>query len=320
MGEPLRRKLRAGLLRSAAAMPPALLRPGLTVAGAIARRGSLGRRADENLARAFPERNAAERAHLRNAVFRHGVRQASEWLSLAREDASWVESRVALDASIARLFAAVEEGKGVIVVTAHLGNWELLATRLAHLGYRGAVVGRAHPRDPSAEFLPRMRTRHGVETIFQDDPPRRMLEVLKRGEVLGLLCDLEVKRLDGEFIPFFGHPALTMAGPAALARAAKVPLLPVSCVAEDSRSYRLKVEEPLALDPALDRDAARTDLLTRMNAVFEGWIREHPEQWAWHQHRWRATPETFEAMPLEERRRREIERLGYDPRIENPPE
>jgi KDO2-lipid IV(A) lauroyltransferase len=108
---------------------------------------------------------------------------------------------------------------------------------------------------------------------------------------LGLVTDLEVRRLHGEFVPFLGLPALTLSAPAALARAAGVPLLPAVCVF-DARAgrWRLSFEAPLELDRELERGAARTELLARQNAVFGGWIRAHPEQWAWHQPRWRTRP------------------------------
>ena len=131
-----------------------------------------------------------------------------------------------------------------------------------------------------------------------------------------MLCDLEVRRLDGEFVPFFDRPALTVAAPAALARAAHLPVTPVRCVARGEGVYRLSVEEPLHLDRSLGRMEARLDLLNRLNACFETWIREDPAQWAWHQHRWRTQPGERDVMPLEERRRRDIAVLGYDPRAE----
>lgn len=249
--------------------------------------------------------SASERKDLVRRTFRHGQRQLQEVTRLARADRAWVEARVQLDDSVARLDEVLAAGRGAIVVTAHLGNWELLAARLSHRGHGGAVVGRQHPRDPAAAWLPKVRAAHGVETLAQDAPPRKALEVLRRGEVLGLLCDLEVRRLDGEFVPFFGHPALTIAAPAALARAAGAPLLPVRCIVDSPSGYRLIVDEPLHLDPTLDKQAARVDLLSRMNQRFEAWIREHPEQWAWHQHRWRTAPGEREVVPLAERKRRE---------------
>ncbi len=319
MAEPLRRQLRAQALRALTAaspwLPGPLLEGALGTAAHLAARSRLGDRARANLELALGEELDEEaRKSLLKETFRHGRRQCLEWLQLARRNADWVEDMVKLDPSIERLDRAVATGKGVIVATAHLGNWELLAARLSSRGYGGAVIGRQNPRDSTSAWLPGVRRRHGLETLAQDAPPRRALEVLRRGEVLGLVCDLEVRRLDGDFVPFFGHPALTIAAPAALARAAHLPIIPVRCVATGPRSYRLSVEEPLHLDQSLNRMEARLDLLTRLHACFESWIREDPNQWAWHQHRWRTKPGERKAMPLEERRRRKSPALGYDPR------
>jgi KDO2-lipid IV(A) lauroyltransferase len=112
-----------------------------------------------------------------------------------------------------------------------------------------------------------------------------------------------VRRLDGEFLPFLGRDALTMTAPAALARATQRPLLPARCVFDRARGrYVLSFEPALEPDPALDRRARTRDLTLRLNAVFERWIRAHPEQWAWHQPRWRTRPD--EAMMEAPARRR----------------
>jgi KDO2-lipid IV(A) lauroyltransferase len=176
-----------------------------------------------------------------------------------------------------------------LIATAHLGNWELLAAALRRRGLDGAVVGRHRRKDSSSTWLVEMRRGLGIATLAQDEPARRVLEILRRGATLGILCDLEVRRLDGRFVPFFGRPALTMTAPAALARAARASIVPVRCVARGPR-YLMSAEAPLALRPELDRDRAQQLLLGQLNAVFERWIREDPEQWAWHQPRWRTSP------------------------------
>jgi len=273
----------------------------------------MGERARRNLEFAYGEELDEEaRERILRGVFRHSARLFREWgrLSGARGPADprsrWLDEEVRLDPSIEHLDAALAGGRGALVVTAHIGNWELLAARLGRRGQRGAVVGLRRPRDPASDWLIEMRRAHGVETIPQDAPPRRMLEVLRRGEVLGILSDLEVRRLDGEFLPFFGRPALTMTAPAALVRAARAPLLPLRCVASPRGGYTLFADEPLELDPSLEPRAARRDLLQRQNRLFERWIRADPEQWAWHQHRWRTAPGEYEILPLAERRRRDL--------------
>jgi KDO2-lipid IV(A) lauroyltransferase len=199
---------------------------------------------------------------------------------------------VELEASGARL--AARGRRGLLISPAHIGNWALLAAALRRRGLDGAVVGRRRRDDPSSDWLIEMRRAYGVTTIAQDERPRQLVELLRSGKTLGILCDLAVKQLDGEELPFFGLPAMTMTAPAALARAAHLPLVPVRCVARGER-YVLSAEEPLHLDRDLarrDRGAATRELLTRMNAVFERWIRETPEQWAWHQRRWGGSTST----------------------------
>ncbi|MCA8979516.1 MAG: lysophospholipid acyltransferase family protein, partial [Planctomycetes bacterium] len=241
---------------------------------------------------------------------RHHARELAEhWLRLARSrppeagtGGDWIEDLVEEDDSVERIDEVLAAGRGAIIVTAHLGDWELLCARLRRRGYAGAVIGLKKRRDPVADWLIDMRRAYGVTTLAQDSSPREVLRVLQAGGTVGLLCDLEVRRLAGEFVPFFGRPALTMTAPAALARAHRLPLIPVRCVKpRGSAIYRLSVDEPLELDASMDKKAATVDLMARVNERFEAWIRETPEQWAWHQARWRTRPGELEATPLHAR-------------------
>ncbi len=283
-----RAKLLNGLTKLSGRLPRGVLDATLRAGSSLARFSKYERAALENLERTLgAETTAQERVRMARGVRRHSARLFREWMRLARGGTEWVDEIVELDASVARLDELAREGRGLLICTGHLGNWELLAASLRRRGLNGAVVGRHRRDDPSSDWLIEMRRRYGVETLAQDDPPRRLLEVLRGGGTLGVLTDLAVKHLDGHMLPFFGVPALTMTAPAALARAARLPLVPVRCVAHGER-YRMSVEEPLELSREGDRRAAARDLLTRMNRVFERWIRETPEQWAWHQPRWRA--------------------------------
>ena len=100
-----------------------------------------------------------------------------------------------------------------------------------------------------------------------------------------------------------------MTSPAALARTRKIPLVPARCIAVGPREYRLTFEEPLQLDESLERGDATLDLTRRLFATYERWIRETPEQWAWHQPRWRTQPGSFTPIPVAERNRRAREVL-----------
>ena len=320
--QPLRRRLRAvgleALTRTAAQLPAALLRPALGAISSGARHGKLAARARTNLEIAFGATHTPDqREAILRACFAHGARQASEWLRLARgadpasEQGEWIENAVRLEGNIGQL---LDETRGAIVVTAHIGNWELLAAGLRRRGVRGAVIGRVNRRDGLGGWLPRMRAGYGVPTQPQDSTPRELLRVLAGGGTLGLLCDLEVRRLDGEFLPFFGRDALTMTAPAALARAAKLPLIPVRCVLPPGAGvhspYRLIIEDPIAPPPRRGGQDQVRAVLTQLLGVYERWIKESPEQWAWHQHRWRTRPGDYDAVPMVERRRIDIAKLN----------
>ncbi len=300
--EKLRRRVRARALdaitHAAGFVPHTAFRGALAAVSPLAAWTRFERTTRANLDRALSDTTSArERARIARDVRLHSARIFSEWVRLARgappgsPRGRWIEDQVEVDPSVAILQRELARGRGALVVTAHIGNWELLAARLRRAGHQGAVVGFRRPNDSSARWLVDMRRAYGVETIAQDESPRAILRTLSAGGVVGLLCDLEVRRLDGEFVPFFGRPALTMTAPAALARAARIPLVPARCVL-DARTgrYRLVFDAPLALDEELDRRGRITDLLSRLNRGFERWIRADPAQWAWHQPRWRTQP------------------------------
>ena len=289
--EPLRRRVRAqalrGLTAAARVLPEALVGATLGGASRAMRFTRYQRLVLANLELALGDTTTpAERERIARGVWRHSARLLAEWIRLSHGNvAPWLEQHVEYDDSIAILDPFLESGRGLLAPTGHIGNWEVLTAAIKQRGYEGYVVGRHRARDSSSDWLIEMRRAYGVESIAQDASPRRALETLRRGHALGIVADLEVRRLASEFIPFFGRPALTMTAPAALARAARLPLVPMRCTLRGGR-YLIQVEEPLYLDSGLKRGAAATDLLRRLNLVYERWIRETPEQWAWHQRRW----------------------------------
>ncbi len=311
----MRRAMRAWIFARIAGflgmLPPKLAGALMGPPAYLASLGSIGKLATKNLELAFQPTWSPEAIRkCQRAVFQNAAHVASEaaFLSQAKQGRrrEWMAQNVHVDDSIKHLHTALKQGRGAILATAHLGNWELVAAALANHGVQGAVVGKFKKRDPSASWVVRMRERNGVRTLAQDSNPKELLRVLKDGQVLGLVCDLEVKRLDGEFLPFFGEQALTMSAPAALARASKASIVPVRCIRTPDcpERYTILFEAPLCWDSSLAKPEARTHLLSELNGTFERWIRETPEQWAWYQPRWRARPETHRPVPITERKRR----------------
>ena len=301
-----RRERRAGRLAELPRLFHPALRPlthgALAMATAAARWSPLERRLARHLAIAFPDLDAAALAARTRAARRHLARQVRELGRFGRgaeREAAWLDDLVTVDDSVAHLEELVAAGRGAIVITPHLGNWELLAATLRRHGFDGAVVGRRRARDPGGTWLEELRSRWGVTTLAQDVSPRELLRRLKGGEVIGLLPDVEVPRLAGLRTDFLGRDALVMTAPAALARAARLPLLPARCVAEGA-GYRLSFGEPLVAPSGSDSGDPRDPrpLTEAWVRLFEAWIRETPEQWIWYHDRWRTPPGPADGVPL----------------------
>ncbi|HIG86498.1 MAG TPA: hypothetical protein EYQ25_05605 [Planctomycetes bacterium] len=296
------RALRRGLLKSflipARVLPHGLMRGSIQHSLRLAKGTSAARRVHSNLklAAGSLDLDQAQLRALPAAIRAHTARQIADGVRLSRQDAGeWVDEIVQEGPGFERLSETLAATPGTIILGGHMGNWEILAIYLVRRGVRGVVVGRARG---DQDWLAKMRAQHGVETLPQDASARETLRVLRSGRILGLLSDLEARQLDGEFVSFLGHPALTMTAPAAIARAANAPLLPVRCVFDaQSDRYQVHVDPPLWSRTDLDPKAATTDLLQRMNQVYESWIKANPEQWAWHQRRWWTKPGSFDAIP-----------------------
>jgi KDO2-lipid IV(A) lauroyltransferase len=292
-------------------LPLPILRASLQAVRFAALLGPWRVRIHDNLKLAFgDELNDRTRRKLSKDCFKHSVRIASEWLLLshiqrggrkAERAKRWVVEKVSFDDSYSHLEAALKEGCGVVLATAHIGNWELLGARLASEGTRRGVTPVAIGLDRHG-WLRRLRASYGVESLPQNISPRRLLEVLKAGRPIAVLADMEVRRLAGSFLPFFGVDALTMTAPAALARSASCVILPARCyIPPGEDSYRISFDAPLSLRAELSRKEGTLQLMRELNSVYEAWIRETPEQWAWYQPRWRTRPGTLKAIPLHAR-------------------
>jgi KDO2-lipid IV(A) lauroyltransferase len=171
-----------------------------------------------------------------------------------------------------------------------VGAWEVLAAYLAtRLGKPFHAIGRRLYFDRYNDLLVRIRRSAGVETVYQDAGARPLLEVLRENGAIGILADQDVARLDGVFVDFFGRPAYTPTGPAALARASRAGLVPF-LITWKGRRHRVHVLPEVEMIRTRDR---RRDLVTNTQAwscAIEDFIRRHPEQWVWFHRRWRTRP------------------------------
>jgi len=245
-----------------------------------------------NLALAFPERPPAERERLLVESFADLGRRLVEVLLLAssRREALLATARVEGEEHLAAARAAHPSG-GVLLVTAHLGTWELALPAMARRGLPMAVVERGTTSPALAELMADWRgVEHGVELLRMDERAAlRVLGVLRAGRVLVVAMDQNAGRDEGVFAPFFGEPACTRSAPVTIAMQRGFALLPAFVVREGG-GHVIRALPPIELEPA-GEDGALARNVARVNAVLERQIRATPEQWLWAHRRFRTRPE-----------------------------
>lgn len=181
--------------------------------------------------------------------------------------------------------------RGAIILTGHVGNFELLA--YAH-GLLGAPVTLVHRPIRNAlidDFVVRLRERAGTRSIGKHSAAKAALRALARREILAIPADQNQSRRSGVFVSFFGLSASTTAGPARLAMMTGAPILPVFLLREgETEIHRLEIQPPVDLVQSGDRDADVVANTQRCTSVIEDIVRRHPEQWIWFHKRWRTRP------------------------------
>jgi len=189
-----------------------------------------------------------------------------------------------------KLQNAIDQGKGVVFVTGHIGNWELLAGAVA-LRYSASVV--AAPIEPEEvnDMILGLRAGLGVRTILRGKPgaSRELIRVFKENRMLGILIDQDTD-VESVFVDFMGMPAWTPTAAASMALKFGAPLLFGYIRRGENNRHMITVEGPLELMRTGDDEKdiiANTAMLTKK---IESSVLENPEQWVWMHRRWRRQP------------------------------
>jgi KDO2-lipid IV(A) lauroyltransferase len=280
------------ILACAGALPrPLALKAGLWV-GALAHLvlPHLRRHAEINLRLAFPEMDEAGRRRIRRGVFRNLGRLLGEISQFPRLDRDNIESIVEYR-GLENYLDAVGKGRGVILLTGHIGAWELSVFAHSIYGHPMSFLKR-NVDNPLVERLAESyRSRFGNRSIDKKGSVREVLKTLKAGGVVGILADLNASRDEGVFVDFFGRPACTTAGAATLALRTGAVVLPGYLIwDETARIHRLHFDPPVEI---IDTGNQKEDVVAntaRYAQTLESIIRRHPDQWLWIHRRWKTRP------------------------------
>jgi KDO2-lipid IV(A) lauroyltransferase len=253
---------------------------------ALARRR---RTARENLAMAFPELGRVERGRLARRSFQHLGLMSVELCWALTESLESALARVDVD-GLDRLERVMASHGRAILVTAHLGNWEFLGFVHRLTGFPLAIVVRRLDAGWLDALVWRLREAAGVEIIDKRDAVRPVLAALRRGAMVAILLDQNATRREGVFVPFFGRPASTSRGAAAVAVRTGTPIVPLFVRRTAAGRHAVTIEEPLV--PPQDRasEEAVVELTLGCTRAIEAAIRRTPEQWLWMHARWRTRP------------------------------
>jgi KDO2-lipid IV(A) lauroyltransferase len=267
-------------------LPPAIGRPAGALLGRLVGFVASGRTrlAQENLRRAFPDASPAQVGRWARDCWENLGQAVWEFTRLPR--LSKEEYFREVDVQGAGILAsAVAGGKGVILFTAHYGNWESTTNFFVHAGCRLAVIARRMKNPWVNDFVNGIRARRGANMLMHRNAVRESLRWLKSGGVVGLLIDQRIT--DGGLqVPFFGRPAHTTGLGAILALRRGSPVLPVHSWREGGRLH-VRVDPPLDVS-GLEPDSAGVQELTeRMTRCVEAWTRERPGHWLWIHDRWK---------------------------------
>ncbi len=230
--------------------------------------------------------------HQRNAriardVFRNLAKNGADWIKLTSFSEKDVKDLVTEAYGFEYLDEVLAKGKGAIVLGSHFGNWELLSIYVKVRGHEGAVIGRRMYFHKYDKFVTRLRTRFGAGLIYRDESPKKILRILKKGQVLGMLADQDVSSVEGVFVDFFGKPAYTPTAPVKLGMATGAGLVPAFMIRKPDNTYKMIIEKPISLLPGEDKEEDVRRYTQLWTDVLEKYVREYPEQWVWLHSRWK---------------------------------
>jgi Kdo2-lipid IVA lauroyltransferase/acyltransferase len=241
----------------------------------------------------FPDWSEAERSAVLARMFANLARGFVEFATLPR--LSRDELRALADVEGLEHYEALRRaapGGGIVCLTAHFGSWELLVAVMAAHGIPIAVVHRTRDNPLLDDLMGELRAASGAELLPRGSAARAALRGLRDGKVVAMTLDQNASRSEGVFVPFFGRPACTRAGPARLAMRTGAPVVPVFIerIGETAR-HRVRIQPPLPLVPEGDDPAAAlVENVARMTRVVEDAIRRAPDQWIWTHRRWKTQP------------------------------
>ncbi len=230
-----------------------------------------------NLKAIFPNKSPSEIKSIRLTMFRNFAKYLVDFFRFPLLDKEYIKRSVHI-VGTHYIDKALAEGKGVIALTAHIGNWELAGVTTSLLGYPVGAVALPHRHKSVDNFFNYQRQRKGMAVIPLGRAARHCLELLRENKMLALAGD-RLFNPGGILMDFFGLPAYLPEGPAAFNLKTGAPIIPGFMLRNPDDTFRLIFEKPIEFQPCGDKSKDLIQLTSKCKAVIEGYIRRYPEQW-----------------------------------------
>jgi len=230
-----------------------------------------------NLRVIFPEKSNSELRRISRRVFRNFAKYLADFFRFEKLNRQYIDKNIKLE-NLHYFDAALSRGKGVIVLTAHLGNWELGGVVIAQLGYPFWVVALPHKIKKVNDFFDAQRNRKGVKVIALGKAVRSCISELRNNQMIALAGDRNFSG-KGITIDFFGKPMHFPEGPAALSFMTGACIVPGFMLRNPDDSFTLRIEKAVEFSPTGDKTKDLAQLVMIYKEIFEDYIRKYPEQW-----------------------------------------
>ena len=242
----------------------------------------------EALARSLPEKTAAERRGILRRMYGNLGMNVVETARLPhvseqhlKDTIDWEGEHHARDVLAA--------GKGLLVLSAHTGNWDILCTMAPRFNYPTTIITKRIKNKGINDYWMAARARFGLKFVPAHNSYRPCLAALRKNEIIVFILDQNMIRDEGLFVDFFGHPACTTPGLAYMSAQSGAAVVPVFMLRQPDGRHLVKALPPIAPPP--DRKPETIAAYTqRYTKVIEDVIRANPDQWIWIHRRWRTTP------------------------------
>lgn len=242
-----------------------------------------------NLTEAFGSRfSTLQQKKIAKASFRHFGRIFSDMIKALHAKRDDIRKLLTVEGT-EHLEKALSKGKGVLIFSAHLGNWEMATAPVSQIG-KVNVIARALDNRLLEKEISTIRKKLGANVIYKQQAARPILRALEANEMVAILIDQNVVRNQAVFVDFFGKAAATTPSLAVFSLKTGAPVIPVFCYPAENRKYRVKIFPPLEIHAAGEEKQDVLKITQLCTKIIQNQIQENPNVWLWFHNRWKTRP------------------------------